>query len=340
MISILIMAGGIGERFWPLSSKEKPKQALSIFTGKSLIRETVDRVLGLVDISNIFIATNKIQEDIIKANIPELPISNLILEPQFKDTAAAIGYGSQVINKKYPNSTICVLASDHLIKDVSLFLKYIEKANDLAQKGEIITFGIRPKNPETGYGYIETKNVRMGYPSKVISFREKPDYSTAIDYLEKGNYLWNSGMFIFTYSTIIENFKQYSPNHYQILQDLERKEISIEKAFELFPKVSIDYAIMEKSNDVSVIPSDFGWNDVGSFNAFDELFDKNENGTVDKSGTLIEVDSYRNIIINSGKTIALIGIEDTIVVETNEAILITKKNESQRIKEVIKRLTK
>ena len=338
MLSILIMAGGIGERFWPLSSKERPKQVLSVFTGKSLIRETVNRVLGIVDIQHVFIATNQIQEHIIKAEIPELPASNLILEPLFKDTAAAIGYGSFVINSKFPNSPICVLASDHIIKHESTFLAYLHKASEASEGGKIITFGIKPTSPETGYGYIEAAVVQDGLPSKVLSFREKPDYETALEYLENGNYLWNSGMFVFKYETIIHNFKKHAPMHYQILSNIELTEQSINAAFQAFPKVSIDYAIMEKSEDVFVIPADFGWNDVGNFNAFDDLYEKNENQSVDKSDGLIEVDSYRNIVISRGKKIALIGIEDTIIVETEDAILITKKNESQRIKEVLKKI--
>lgn len=338
MLCVLIMAGGSGERFWPLSTKEKPKQVLKLFSDKTMILETVDRILPIVPINRIFVATNKVQESIIRENLPDLPFENLILEPLFRDTAAAIGYGTLYIQKHYPNAIITVLASDHIIKEENKFREYIKTAEFQATLGNIVTFGIIPTYPETGYGYIHASTSEIGVPNKVISFREKPNYEKALEYIENGHYLWNSGMFTFSIKTILENFKEHSPAHYQVLEKIKMGKHDLISCFEEFPKLSIDFAIMEKSSNVLVIPISVGWSDVGSFNAFDELFEKNENNSVIRNGKTIEIDSNNNIVVGNNKTVALIGIDDIIVVHTDDAILITKKNQSQRIKEVLKKL--
>ena len=340
MLAALVMAGGSGERFWPLSTKEKPKQLLKLIDeNRSLIRMTVDRILSIIPAEKIFIGTNEVQAKAIRIELPELPYKNIIVEPEFKDTAAAIGYGAIKIKEQLGEKiTMVVLASDHIIKNEDNFRKRIIGASKIAEEtNSIITLGIKPNKPETGYGYIEVKKAYIGEPSKVIRFWEKPNLERAEEYVEAGNYLWNSGMFIFQIETIVEAFKNYMPRHWKILNRMENKEGVVE-LFKEFEKISIDFGIMEKAQNIKVIPVDFGWNDVGSFPALDEVLEHNENGTVDRTNKLIEIGSKNNIVIGTKKIIATIGIEDIVIVETDNAILVCKKNRSQDIKKILKEI--
>ncbi len=217
MLTFLIMAGGSGERFWPLSTKKKPKQLLKIFSDKSLIRLAYERILPLVDKDKIFIATNEIQVPALKEDLKELDDSRIIIEPAFRDTAAAIAYGSTMISKYYDNPTVVVLASDHLISNGDEFRRVIKIAEEEANKGSIVTLGIKPTYPETGYGYIEVSDSTLNKPTKSLGFKEKPQYEIAKAYFESKKYLWNSGMFIFKYETIMDALKKYSLNHYETI---------------------------------------------------------------------------------------------------------------------------
>jgi len=352
MLTAFIMAGGSGERFWPLSTKEKPKQLLKLIDeNRSLIRMTVDRILPIISADKIFIGTNTIQAEAIRKELPEIPYENIIVEPVFKDTAAAIGYGAVKIKEKLKGEkiTMVVLASDHIIKNEDNFRKRIGGASEIALKtNSIITLGIKPNKPETGYGYIEVKEAYIGEPSKVIRFWEKPNLERAEEYVEAGNYLWNSGMFVIGLDMIMESFEKYMPKHFKIfnkISELEEKKLEIEDKnkelkilFEKFEKISIDFGIMEKAQNIKVIPVDFGWNDVGSYPALDEVLEHNKNGTVNRAKELIEVGSKNNIIIGTKKIIATIGLEDLVVVETKDALLVCKKERAQDIKKVLKEI--
>ena len=347
MLTFLIMAGGSGERFWPLSTKRKPKQLLKVFSEKSLIRLAYERILPLVNKDQIFIATNEIQLEALKADLPEINDDRIIIEPAFKNTASAIAYGSLIISKYYKNPTICVLASDHLIADEETFRNTIKIAEAEANRGSIVTLGIAPTYPETGYGYIEVNDITLAKPTKALAFKEKPDLATAEKYLEAKRYLWNSGMFIFNNDTLDEELKKHSPNHYQVKYALDKlikanegvkTANAVKDEFLNFENQSIDYAIMEKSDKIMVIPSSFGWNDVGGFLAFDELFDKDDNTNVTKNTKVISVDSNNNIIVSdeSHQRVSLLGIKDMIVAVTKDEILICNKKDNQRIKEIVK----
>lgn len=346
MLTFLIMAGGSGERFWPLSTKEKPKQLLKIFSNKSLIRLAYERILPLVDKEQIFIATNKIQLKALKDELPELNDSRIIIEPAFRDTASAIAYGSLMISKYYDNPTICVLASDHLIANEDEFRKVIRIAEIEADKGNIVTLGIKPEYPETGYGYIEVDEAILNKPTKALAFKEKPNLELAKLYFNSGKYLWNSGMFIFKYNTILKALNKYSQNHYNISIELSKlinenngvfTANNIRDIFMKFEKKSIDYAVMEKANNIVVIPSSFGWNDVGSYLAFDELFTKDENNNVTYNVKSITVDSTNNIIISqeNNHNINLLGINNMIIVITKDNLLIIPKDRCQEIKKIL-----
>jgi len=356
MLTAIIMAGGSGERFWPLSTPEKPKQLLKIFSEKTMIRETVDRILPIIKPENIFIATNIIQAKEIEKELSDIPKENIIIEPLFKDTAAAIGYSSLIIENRFKDKLkenekieVVVLASDHLIKKEEEFRNAILKASKEAEEnGVIVTLGIKPHKPETGYGYIEVKdkNIKLNSICKVRRFREKPSYETAESYLNAGNYLWNSGMFIFTTETIFKNFEVLMEEHTEIFNELREvlktnftgKELSdkVRPYFENFEKISIDFGIMEYSKNIRVIPVDIDWNDIGSFNAFDEIFPKDETGNIVRGKEIKNLDSKNNIVISEDLNISLLGIEDLVIVQNKENLLITKKSRTQDIKKIIK----
>lgn len=349
MLTFLIMAGGSGERFWPLSTKEKPKQLLKIFSDKSLIRLAYERVLPLVDENRIFIATNEIQVSALKNDLKEVPDSRIIIEPAFRDTASAIAYGSTMISKYYENPTVCVLASDHLIANDVEFRNVIKIAENEAEKGNIVTLGIKPSYPETGYGYIEVMDAKRNAPTKSLGFKEKPQYDLAKKYFESGKFLWNSGMFIFKYDIIMEALKKYSPNHYNTIETIKNMfdyndgintALLVKNEFMKFEKKSIDFAVMEHAQNISVIPSDFGWNDVGNYLAFEELFDKDENSNVTRNVKCISVDSRNNIIVSEGdnQRVSLLGVSNMIVAITKNDILVCDKSKNQEIKKIIKLL--
>ena len=349
MLTFLIMAGGSGERFWPLSTKQKPKQLLKIFSDKSLIRLAYERILPLVDKDRIFIATNEIQVPALKEELPELNDSRIIIEPAFRDTAAAIAYGSTMISKYYENPTICVLASDHLIANSEEFRKVIKIAEGEAENNNIVTLGIKPLYPETGYGYIQVSDSKLNVPTKSLGFREKPNYDVAKEYFESKKYLWNSGMFIFKYDIIMAALNKYSKGHYDVINEIKvlfdknegiKTADAVKDKFMNFEKKSIDFAVMEHADNIMVIPSEFGWNDVGNYLAFEELFNKDENNNVVKNVKCISVDSNNNIIVSDGnyQAVSLLGVSNMIIAVTKDNILVCDKFKNQDIKKIIKLL--
>jgi mannose-1-phosphate guanylyltransferase len=357
MLTALIMAGGSGQRFWPLSTEKKPKQLLKLFSNKSMIRETVDRILPIIPCERIFVATNINQVEGIRKELPFLSEKNIIIEPEMRDTAACIAYSSLLIEKYFSNSKTVVLASDHLIEKEQTFRDTIIKAVDRIEKFQekIITFGIKPNNPHTGYGYIEIGKKDIIEEKEfynVKAFHEKPNFERAEYFLEEGNYYWNSGMFIWKNTTILENINKYMKDHGEIIKKLipiiketelvgEKLSKIVKDDFEKFEKISIDYGVMEKAEAIEVMPVDIGWNDIGSFPSLEEVFKKNKNGSVVKDCNYIEIDSEKNIIIGrEEKVIATVGIRNLIIVDTEDGLLICDKNDAQHIKKVVKELEK
>lgn len=342
----LIMAGGSGQRFWPLSTSERPKQLLSLFSDKSMIRETVDRILDLIPAEQIFIGTNIVQAKGIKEQLPMLPEANIIIEPAFKDTAAAVGYGATYIEHRYKGASLVVLASDHLISQVDTFLSVLATGLDEAENnGSIVTLGITPSKPETGYGYIETEQgCELNKVYGVERFCEKPDLSLATSYVEAGNYLWNSGMFMFSIETILDEMAHYMPNHFAVLKTIRQyveKDLTGEalaeatKAmFDHFDRISIDYGIMEQSKKIKVIPCEIGWNDIGNFTAFEEVMATNENGSIIRQANAKEIDAGNNIVYLEGDEVALIGVSDLVVVKSEGKLLVCHKDKIQDIKKI------
>ncbi|MGL5963588.1 MAG: mannose-1-phosphate guanylyltransferase [Fusobacteriaceae bacterium] len=353
MLTALIMAGGSGERFWPLSTPTKPKQLLSLFSDKSMIRETVDRILPIISADKIFIATNILQAEEIKKELPDIPEENIIIEPAFKDTAAAIGYTSIIIEERFRNSgekiEVVVLASDHLIKDDANFRDVVLKAaKEAHQNSSIVTLGIKPEAPETGYGYIEVNNsdsLVLDSIYKVRRFREKPNKETAEQYMSSGKYLWNSGMFIFSTETIFKNFEVLMPEHSEVFDKIRKKVVegftgielsnAVKSYFQDFEKISIDFGIMEYSKNIKVIPVSIGWNDIGSFTALTDVFEGDNSGNIIRDTETILHDANNNIVICDNCTVSLLGVKNLIVVKNGDNILISHKDSAQDIKKIV-----
>lgn len=342
----LIMAGGRGERFWPKSRKNLPKQFLSLTgDGRTMIQLTVERILPLVDMQDIYIATNRSYKALVREQLPELPEENILCEPVAKNTAPCIGLGAVHIAKKYEDAVMLVLPSDHLIKYNTMYLDTLRRASEVAEAGDnLVTLGIMPSYPETGYGYIKfLPNARRGVAFEVDRFVEKPDLETAKQYLATEQYLWNSGMFIWRVSTILRSIEKYLPDTYAGLRRIgdaigapDEKEV-LEKEFSAFKSESIDYGIMEKADHIYTLPGSFGWDDVGSWNAVERIQPANEFGNV-VHGNAVTVDTKRCIIQGDKKLIATVGLEDIIIVDTDDALLVCEKGDASEIKKVLENL--
>lgn len=342
----LIMAGGRGERFWPKSRKSLPKQFLSLTDdGKTMIQLTVERILPLVKMEDIYISTNRDYKELVRQQLPEIPEENILCEPVGRNTAPCIGLGAVHMRKKYEDAVMYVLPSDHLIKYTSIFLSTLTDAGEVAEQGEnLVTLGITPDCPETGYGYIKfLPDQMLGRAFEVDRFVEKPDLETAKEYVASEQYLWNSGMFIWKVSTILKNLETYLPETYQGLNRIadaigtEEEELVLEKEFSAFQSESIDYGIMEKAKNIYILSGSFGWDDVGSWLAVGRIKKSNEFGNV-INGNAITVDTKNCIIQGGKKLIATVGIEDIIVVDTEDALLICEKDSAGNIKKVLENL--
>jgi len=345
----VIMAGGKGERFWPKSRTNLPKQFLNISGNESMLQLTIKRLEKLIPVSQIFIVTNELYAELIKAQILKLPYDNIIIEPVGRNTAPCIGLASIVIEERFPGSTMVVLPSDHIIKDEAGFLQILNTAFDVAASGpHLVTLGIRPTYPETGYGYIErTDEVRLVNGMevyKVNQFVEKPSVEKARAYLEAGNFYWNSGIFVWQVQVIRDYIRTLMPDMHEVLETIKAGfrtgdwREAIRREFHRMPDESIDYGIMEKVRDIHVIPCVFGWDDVGSWTALERINELDENGNVIR-GNILNLDTKRCIIESSGgKLIATLGIEDLIIIDTEDVTLICAKDKAQEIKLLLKEL--
>ncbi|MFU0826448.1 MAG: Mannose-1-phosphate guanylyltransferase (GDP) mannose-6-phosphate isomerase, type 2 [Lachnoclostridium sp.] len=345
-ITALIMAGGRGERFWPKSRKTLPKQFLSLTSdGKTMIQLTVERITPLISAEDIFISTNADYKSLVKEQLPNIPDSNIICEPMSRNTAPCIGLGAAYISKKYDDAIMIVLPSDHLIRYNSMFINTLKDACEIASmNSNLVTIGITPDYPETGYGYIKfNPNNCVGRSYEVERFVEKPSLEVAKEYLSTDEYLWNSGMFVWKVSTIMNKLEQFMSDTYTGLCNIrnvigtEDEEAVLEKEYFQFPSISIDYGIMEKSTNIYTIPGTFGWDDVGSWLAVERIKKTNEFGNV-VDGNVITIDTRNCIIEGSRKLIATVGIENLIIVDTDDAMLICEKNSAGDIKKVLENL--
>ena len=344
MLCALIMAGGRGTRFWPLSTEEKPKQFLSLIGDKTMIQMTVDRIKPIIPIERIFVCTGAMYIDLVKEQLPELPERNIIVEPEGRNTTPCIALSALIIKRYYKNANIVVLPSDHLIKDEGEFRNVILSANEFVNNNEksIITLGMKPSRPETGYGYIkygdEKQNTNDHQFIRVEAFVEKPNKEKAKEYINEGNYLWNGGMFLWSVKNILNNIKEHSPNTYealQLLDDVKEEQVQevINNNYKNTEAISIDYSVLEKSKDIYVVPSDFGWDDIGSWEALDRYRKKDELGNI-LVGNTIALNGENNLIISSNQRVIVDGINDIYVIENDGKILIGHKANVANVKEL------
>lgn len=337
----IVLAGGSGTRLWPLSRKNYPKQFLKLNGDKSLLRQTVERLHGVVSPEDIIVITNSEYKFHVKSDLSFLPITHVVLEPASRNTAPAIALGLKYCLDKLGCSrdeVIFVSPSDHIIEPVDKFKEYVRQAEETAQQGFIVTFGVRPKRPETGYGYIKAGSQRSAVSKqnylKAEEFTEKPDVETAESYLNKGNYYWNSGMFLFSIGTIVDEFRMFEPG---INKMLERDFEDLILNFAEMPDKSIDYAVMEKSDKLVILPLDIYWNDIGSWDSLFDMLVKDDQDNV-KSGDVITLETKRSMIFGNNRLIATIGVDDCLVVETEDAVLVAKMGFTQRVKDIVERL--
>lgn len=343
-ITAVIMAGGRGERFWPKSRNNRPKQFLSLTSdGETMIQKTVKRLSPLVSAEDIFIVTNAAYADLVNEQLPDVPRENILCEPCARNTAPCIAFAAAIIQKKYGDAMMLVLPSDHLIGYENIYIKTLQTAIRTAEEGNnLVTIGITPAYPETGYGYINFGK-EAGDAYEVERFVEKPDLPTAKKYLASGKYLWNSGMFVWKASAIMYNMKQFMPEIHDGAVRIgdsygtDSYEETLIKEFTAFTSESVDFGIMEKASDIYTIPGSFGWDDVGSWLAVERI-----NETDDKKnyfdGDVIAVDSERTTVCGGKRLVAAIGTRDIVIVDTDDVLLVCSKNNTQDVKKVIAQL--
>ena len=340
----VIMAGGRGERFWPKSRNSCPKQFLSLTSdGETMIQKTVKRLRPLVAPEDIYIVTNAAYTDLVCGQLPDVPKENILAEPCARNTAPCIAFAAAVIGKKSEDAVMLVLPSDHLIGYEDIYIRTLKKAVKVCEEGQnLVTIGITPTYAETGYGYINFGE-ENGDAYKVERFVEKPDLPTAKKYLASGKYLWNSGMFVWKVSSIMANLKKFMPDTYEGALRIadsfgsDSYTATLVKEYTAFTSESVDFGIMEKASDIYTIPGSFGWDDVGSWLAVERINETDDDKNY-ISGDVISINSERSTICGGKRLIAAVGVEDIIIVDTDDAVLVCSKNNTQDVKKVIAQL--
>lgn len=342
---VAIMAGGIGSRFWPKSRTSYPKQFLDILnTGKSLIRWTYERYAAFIPNENIYIVTSDEYVSIVHEQLPELPIENILAEPSRKNTAPCVAYISYKLLQKDPEAALIVAPSDHMILDTDAFKSITAKALDfVTQIKSLVTLGIKPTHPNTGYGYIQHEALAAGDGIyKVKTFTEKPNLELAKTFLSSGDFLWNAGIFVWQVKNVMKAFEKYQPEMYELFDNEKanfnttNEKDAINRIYPLCTNVSIDFAIMEKADNVFVIPSSFGWSDLGTWNSAYDNLDKDYLGNAVATENVIVIDATRCMISAPHDKLVLIqGIDDCIIVDTKDVLMICKKEKEQAIKEYV-----
>ena len=329
----VILAGGSGSRLWPLSRELYPKQLLNLYSEESLLQSTFERINRFIPAENIISVTNTKHSSNVKMQLGQLSEKSIILsEPISKNTAPAIALSVKyIIENSDEDETILVVPSDLLIENNELFEVSIKKAQEYVNQGYIVTFGVKPTYPETGFGYIKSEN------NKVVQFSEKPDKKTAENYLNDGNYFWNSGIFMFKSSTIIQELEKHCPDISAIIKNLNCSGTIPFTEFDRMPNISIDYALMEKSDNIAMVELESDWKDLGSWQSIYEVSPKDDRGNV-FVGHVLDKDSKNSFVYSSSKLVATIGLEDTVVIETEDAILACKKDKTQEVKQIYETL--
>lgn len=344
----VIMAGGVGSRFWPRSRESSPKQFLEILSSGTLLENTLTRIEPLVETINTFVVANKTQFESVVKLVPFLPKENILLEPFGRNTAPCVGLAASWIRHIDPEGVMVVLPSDHLVQNTEEFSRVLNTAVRVAtEKEALVTIGITPSHPETGYGYIQIQDeehernpyrAEGGFPVK--TFAEKPNLETAERFLQSGDFVWNSGMFVWKASVILKEIEIHLPDLHEQLQAVQEaigtpayKQV-LEQAYGLTRNISIDYAVMEKAGNVYVVKGDFGWSDVGSWDEVARLSAKDADGNTLKGKAILR-GSSNNYVDAGSKIVAAIGVEDLVIIQTYDAVLVCKKGKSQEVKEIV-----
>lgn len=356
---VIIMAGGKGERFWPVSREKSPKQLLSLLGGRSFLQQAVDRVLPLVPLSNVLIITNETQAPEVRKQLPKLPDANIIAEPVGRDTTAAVTLGAALVGARSTTGVMAVLPADHVIPEEKKFQQVLSDSFDLASRGQaIVTIGIKPTEPATGYGYIAVgeplpppQGVKAYKTSffRAEQFVEKPNFDKALEYLNSGRYRWNAGMFIWSFVTITEGLQKHQPEMYaacqrwfKVANTPPKLNKVLAREYPDLPKISIDFSLMEHAQNVVVADGAFEWDDLGSWTALARHLKADPEGNC-AIGDFVHVDAARNIIYDArtkGRrtVIAFVGLRDSLLVQTDDATLVAHRTQAQKVKELVKRL--
>ncbi len=351
MVYAVIMAGGSGTRFWPKSTKALPKQFLNLFGKGTMIQNTADRIKEIVPQERIMVVTNESYVSIVKEQLPKVPEENIVGEPVAKNTAPCVAIAAELLYKKDPDAIMVVLPADHHITEPYRFNEILKSAIAKAEDGDhLVTIGINPNRPETGFGYIHADNtVSESYEENTVNpvhaFTEKPDEQTAQKFLDSGDYFWNSGMFVWKASTVLNEIEIQLPEMYEEVKAASSElyesthDAAINDFYYACESISIDYGIMEGANSVYVVPGEFGWSDVGSWTAVYELAEKNQQGNSVQTLNATFAEAEGNLVLSSGeKMISLVGVENLAVVETEDAILVCNLEKAQGVKEIVEQL--
>ncbi len=343
----VIMAGGTGTRLWPLSRKRRPKQALRLIGDRTMFQHAVDRLAPLFPPERILVVTGEEQAAILRPQAPQLPDENFILEPMGRDSGPAVGLGAIYLKKRDPDAVMAVLTADHYIANTERFRAVLAAAEEVARQHYIVTLGITPQYPSTGFGYIR-QGARLGEFGgfavyRAEAFTEKPDAATAARFVESGRYTWNSGMFIWRVDQVLEEFAWQRPLFYQQLQEIEaalgssqEREV-LARIWPQVEKISVDYAIMEGARNVAVIPVEIGWSDVGSWATLLEILPGDEGGNV-VTGEHVAVDTVNTLVRSDARLVVTIGVEDLIIVDTEDALLICRRDRAQDVRALVQQL--
>jgi mannose-1-phosphate guanylyltransferase len=345
-----IIAGGSGTRLWPKSRQEKPKQFQALYSEQTLLQETVKRLEPMVPRENIYVIANRSHEATVREQLEWLGPDNYVGEPVGKDTAPAVGVISTIIHHKDPDAVILITPSDHVIVKENLFRHLLVVAEHVAAEGpNVVTIGIKPTSPETGYGYIQMSEKHRTIDEvdvhEVVSFKEKPDLPTAQEYVTSWHYVWNSGMFIWSAKTVLDLFRQHAPDIHKLLTRYDaaigtpNEARVFEEVYEAVPRVSVDYAIMEHADRVFVIPASIGWSDLGSWASLHDIMKSDEAGNA-VAGQHVGVDTYNCLIHSRDRLIATVGLDNMVVVDGGEVILVMPKDRSQDVKRLLEEVKK
>jgi mannose-1-phosphate guanylyltransferase len=340
----VVMAGGVGARFWPASRRARPKQLLAIAGERSMLAQTIERLDGLVAPQNILVVTSAELSDAVREAVPEVPAENVILEPQGRNTAPCVALAAFEIERRNPNAVQIVLPADHVIEPAEDFRSALAAAAQEARTGQrLVTLGIRPTHPATGYGYIRAGNPRgetsNGGPREVVSFVEKPDSARAKEFVESGDYLWNAGIFVWETGTILAALRAHATEIFDALSGLTDRD-QLARAYAKLEPVPIDVAVMERATNVSVVPVDFAWNDVGAWPSLADVVPADGTGNHVSGGVHVVARDARDCVIygDEGSLVALVGVEDLVVVQSGNTVLVCPRDRAQEVKAIVTQL--